>query len=239
MTLLELHLLPELTNGFLIPPTIKFSPQAVLVRGKFNCSAFSADLYRRLSITMPVQIESSVFKRRAEFLAGRVMAAIAQRALGCNAKTIHIGPQRSPVWPDGLKGSITHTAEHCAALLVAGGSHYYGSGIDIEPILTGEALDAVSGMVMQPGDYRCIKELDIAFNTAVTLIFSARETLFKALFPKLGRRFDACVMKLVQPLQKSTIIFQLTETLHPDLSEGKLFHIVYEIHNDTVMTWIM
>lgn len=60
-------------------------------------------------------VERAVAKRQREFAAGRACARGALAQLGVAAVSIPAGPQREPVWPEGVTGSITHHGEHCVA----------------------------------------------------------------------------------------------------------------------------
>lgn len=67
--------------------------------------------------------------RLAEFSAGRAAARI---ALHHPDQSIPIGPDRAPIWPAGLVGSITHCAGLCLAI-VGKSLEYQGLGLDVEP----------------------------------------------------------------------------------------------------------
>src|SRR5947207_7559339 len=70
-------------------------------------------------------------KRRREFAAGRACARLALERLGRSNGPVLRGSNREPVWPDGVVGSITHTAGYCAAA-VTEASCVLGLGIDAE-----------------------------------------------------------------------------------------------------------
>lgn len=67
--------------------------------------------------------------RLAEFSAGRAAARI---ALQHPDQPIPIGPDRAPIWPSGLVGTITHCAGLCLAV-VGKSSDFRGLGLDAEP----------------------------------------------------------------------------------------------------------
>lgn len=70
-------------------------------------------------------------KRLREFAAGRAAAHRAMRGLGGPARPVRIGPDRAPVWPDGLIGSISHCDTACLAA-VAATSDIRAMGLDVE-----------------------------------------------------------------------------------------------------------
>ncbi|WP_300551135.1 4'-phosphopantetheinyl transferase superfamily protein [Roseovarius sp.] len=74
----------------------------------------------------------AVPSRRREFAAGRRAARDAMAALDLPAAAVLPGPDRAPIWPDGVVGSISHGGGACLALVARQG-RVIGLGIDIEP----------------------------------------------------------------------------------------------------------
>jgi 4'-phosphopantetheinyl transferase EntD len=69
--------------------------------------------------------------RAAEFARGREAAFAALASIGVAAEGIPAGPNGAPVWPTGVVGSITHTA-NIALAVAARTSDRIGIGIDVE-----------------------------------------------------------------------------------------------------------
>jgi 4'-phosphopantetheinyl transferase EntD len=128
-------------------------------------------------------VRNAVPARRAQFEAGRACARQALRALGAPAVAIPVGPHREPVWPAGIVGSISHAGLHAAAA-VAWSRHYRALGLDIEEVGDMEA-DALA-LIATDAEVRAAA-LRIPANCAGRLVFSAKESVFKCLFPLLGR----------------------------------------------------
>ena len=136
-------------------------------------------------------VARAVQRRRAEFTAGRACARVALAALGCPPGPIPRDTERgAPVWPAGVVGSITHCDGYRAAA-VARAADILTLGIDAEPhgplpdgvlkIITATAaetdsLAALSGQA--PG---------IHWDR---LMFSAKETVYKAWYPYHRRMLD-------------------------------------------------
>jgi enterobactin synthetase component D len=94
---------------------------------------------------------------------------------------------RAPIWPEGIVGSITHTAGFAAAA-VAWAADIPGLGIDseriIDPAMAGDIADICmvdEGTLFEAPDGRSFCEF-------CTFVFSAKEAVFKCLFP-LTRKF--------------------------------------------------
>lgn len=118
-------------------------------------------------------VDRAVPKRRLEFARGRSAARRALADLGWPAVPIPVGPDREPMWPRGVVGSITH-CEGLVAAVVARDSCLATVGLDAEPA---EGL---------PADVRPLVLRDSEWSTdPVTekLVFSAKEAIYKALFP--------------------------------------------------------
>ncbi len=117
-------------------------------------------------------------KRKTDHLAGRIAAFSALKASGTTAVP-GIGNSGEPLWPAGISGSITHSGT--LALAVAG--VYSLIGIDYEAILDeNEAIEIKSGIV-DATEEAVLAKSGLPFALALTLAFSAKESLFKALFP--------------------------------------------------------
>jgi 4'-phosphopantetheinyl transferase EntD len=119
--------------------------------------------------------------RRTEFAAGRCCAREALSRLGHPGSPILRGPHREPLWPEGIVGSITHSADYCAAA-VAAQRDILSLGIDAEVNAT--LPDGVVQLTMTELEAGQIDRMTGVH--ACALIFSAKEALFKAWFP-LGR----------------------------------------------------
>src|SRR6202012_4461572 len=61
-----------------------------------------------VEIHLPSQLKNAVPRRRAEFIGGRLCAREALKMLGATDLDIPMRADRSPAWPSGFVGSITH-----------------------------------------------------------------------------------------------------------------------------------
>jgi enterobactin synthetase component D / holo-[acyl-carrier protein] synthase len=125
-------------------------------------------------------------KRRREFTAGRECARIALGKLGVVPVPILIGERGAPQWPPGIVGSITHCDGYRAAA-VGHASDVAAIGMDAEPDdpLPRGVLDVIS----LPAERARLATL-ARERPAVCwdrLLFSAKESVYKAWFPLTGR----------------------------------------------------
>src|SRR5260370_12550496 len=64
---------------------------------------------------LPQALRYATQKRQREFLAGRWCAEEALQCLGAGSTHVAMAEDRTPIWPDGVVGSITHTDDFAAA----------------------------------------------------------------------------------------------------------------------------
>jgi enterobactin synthetase component D len=128
----------------------------------------------------------SVEKRRREFRMGRAAAHRALDLLGIEERfAILRGAAGEPLWPAGVVGSITHAGDYAIAAAAPGGAAS-GIGIDLERIP--EALQHdLSGHIASPEEAAWIKQEPLGVVSRTIVLFSAKEALFKALYPICGR----------------------------------------------------
>jgi enterobactin synthetase component D len=160
-----------------------------LVSGSFDPQKLVAGDFQRCLIEPPASIQRSVAKRQAEFLAGRLCAREAIRLLDGRHLTPDIGEDRAPIWAADLCGSITHSTGWAAAI-VAHRQQWRGLGLDTEHLLSHERAVRLAGEILTAEEMAQMAagpEADIALR--VTLTFSIKEALFKALYPIVQKRF--------------------------------------------------
>ncbi|WP_416426435.1 4'-phosphopantetheinyl transferase superfamily protein [Pseudomonas sp. App30] len=161
-------------------------PGVVLASNRFDPKALAADDFVRAGIQPPANIQRSVAKRQAEFLAGRLCARSALQQLADIDHVPAIGEDRAPIWPAGISGSITHGTGWAGAVVARSGV-WQGLGLDMETLLGDDRAARLAGEILTPGE---LARMDPAqLSLTVTLTFSIKESLFKALYPIVGQRF--------------------------------------------------
>lgn len=154
----------------------------------FEPSRLLIDDFQRSGILKPASIERSVAKRQAEFLAGRLCARAALAQLGLPEVAITIGEDRAPVWPQGVTGAITH-GQGWAAAIVAPAGCQRGLGLDAEALLEPGRAQRLAGEILTPAELERLPTDPAQAALAITLTFSLKESLFKALYPLVRQRF--------------------------------------------------
>jgi len=164
-------------------------PDTVLLSTHFDSAQLTSDDFQRSAVEAPASIQRSVAKRQAEFLAGRVCARAALQRLEGLSFIPAIGEDRAPVWPAHITGSITHSTGRASAI-VANKSHWRGLGMDLENLLNAERAERLAGEILNPPELqRMAAGGHDQRALLVTLTFSVKESLFKALYPIVQQRF--------------------------------------------------
>jgi 4'-phosphopantetheinyl transferase EntD len=124
--------------------------------------------------------------RRSEFVHGRTCARAALAALGFPDRAIPVGTSREPVWPNGVVGSISHYGP-IAAAVTARREVVSALGIDLE---SDSPLDAeLLAMICRPDERERLNQIDRPL-VAAKLLFSAKESIFKCIWPTVRRFVD-------------------------------------------------
>jgi 4'-phosphopantetheinyl transferase EntD len=132
-------------------------------------------------------LEQAVEHRRREFVTTRGCARSAMTALGLPPAPVGSGARGEPQWPAGMTGSMTHCDGYRAAA-VSHSRDYHSVGIDAE---RHEPLPAeVVEYVTVPEERTHLRDLARTHPAVhwATVLFSAKETVYKAWYP-LARRW--------------------------------------------------
>lgn len=182
----------------------------------FDRAAFDTACFERAGISLPDPLLHAVTKRQAEFLAGRLAARLVLAELGVKQQ-VAIDAQRAPCWPAGIQGSISHCDDWAVATVCPERDGCTGLGLDLENWLQpSEVLDLAPAILTDAERQQFLPQADAFY--WVTLVFSAKESLFKALYPQVGRYFDfqdAELIRLEPDRQEFELVLRqpLTERL--------------------------
>ncbi|WP_158075204.1 4'-phosphopantetheinyl transferase family protein [Salinivibrio kushneri] len=203
---------------------------------QFDVQHYSPMLFAKLGIEMPEAIRRAVCKRQAEFLAGRYLAKKVQMSLGVIPIEIAIGDSRAPVWPSAWTGSISHNDSLAICAMTPQSYEHEGVGIDIESVIDVEKATEMEGVVFTekergrlPSDARDISWL-------MTLLFSAKESIFKALYPQVQCYFDFLDVTFLR-MDAQWLYFELNTRLADALVPGIQGKVYYAKVGEKVMTF--
>lgn len=129
-------------------------------------------------------VARAVRKRRREVTNARSCARRALAELGRPPVAILRGDKGQPLWPDGIVGSITHTTDYYAAA-VAEGDRIRSIGVDAE--VHGELPEGVLNHIAFGPELTRLAALGSDGIWWDRLLFSAKESVYKAWFPLTKR----------------------------------------------------
>ena len=167
---------------------------ASLIQALFRSGAYTADAVPSLADEAGLTpeerayIEPAVPKRRAEFATARALARRGLVALGLPPARLVPRSNRAPVWPAGVVGSISHTADYCAVV------------VDRHPPIRSVGLDVETLRIMGRDIIEHIATprerawLDgrgrVERNDLALLLFSAKEAYYKCQYLLTGTFLD-------------------------------------------------
>jgi len=131
---------------------------------------------------------SALARRRREFRLGRVAARLALIRAGLDdPPPIGRGERGEPIWPTGWTGAIAHAR---GLVMAAAGpaSAFAGIGIDVE-LVERIATTDVAARICRPDERAWASAFPTLRPARLALIFCAKECIYKAFFPILGRFF--------------------------------------------------
>lgn len=129
-------------------------------------------------------VARAIERRRRQYAATRHLARQLFQRFGLPPAPVLNHADRSPIWPTGFVGSITHT-DHWCGVALAPASRVGSLGIDaearrplrrelLEHILTSDELDGMASRGLEP-------------EALGALWFSAKESVYKCAFPQVRR----------------------------------------------------
>ncbi|MBM2619661.1 4'-phosphopantetheinyl transferase superfamily protein [Actinoplanes sp. LDG1-06] len=130
-------------------------------------------------------VAKAVAKRQAEFATVRWCARQALARLGVTSGPIVPGERGAPSWPAGVVGSMTHCLGYRAAAVARRGE-VTSIGVDAEP--AAPLPDGVLEAIARPAETEMLARL-AAREPGIhwdRLLFSAKESVYKAWFPVAG-----------------------------------------------------
>jgi enterobactin synthetase component D len=138
----------------------------------------------------------------------------ALRGLGVDATRDEIrrGSYGEPLFPAGVCGSITHDGAYVAAA-AARTSDTQSLGIDSLAVVSAARAAHVASVVAHDRELQRVSEYAAHSPAAFSLVFSAKESLFKCLFPLVRRYFDFLDAEIMAIEHGTDIVFSLTPSL--------------------------
>jgi enterobactin synthetase component D len=185
-------------------------------------------------VGLDAALDGAVPKRRVQFAAGRHCALAALRALGAEAAAVARGTDGLPIWPEGYTGSISHCDDLACAVAVRI-THAWAAGLDVERVVSRRRASRVGPLVVDRDELLAARAAGLDEALAVTLTFSAKETLYKCLFPVVRRWFGYSAAR-IRPHEDGSFDARLTIALTDGLPAGSLLTGRWTVSSGRVYT---
>ncbi len=203
---------------------------------RFDTALYQDADYPAAGVALPPAIAGSSIKRRGEYLAGRIVADRVLRDLGYPHFDLLPGADRAPAWPGEVQGALSH---HTSRAVCIGWRRpqrdVTGLGIDIETLISGPRTLELWPGIITAQEHALFATVDLPFAACLTLAFSAKESLFKALYPTVQRYFDFLDVQVAR-LGDNRITLELLVELTPQLPAGMQLECGYAMVGDEVLT---
>jgi enterobactin synthetase component D len=191
---------------------------------------------RSMNVELPVLSARAVEKRKNEFYAGRWCAAEAVYQKKNSYLTPKINADRSPLWPEGIVGSISH-AKDKAISVVTTTDERVGLGVDIQDEISEGAWGEISNFILNTDETKLCSNLMSSKFFAV--FFSAKESVYKALYPSCLDLFEHKDVEIINVNKHNdTLEIRLLRDLKTTWVKGEVFTVQYFIAQTYVLTWV-
>ena len=189
---------------------------------------FRKSLFDEFSIPFADNLHRAVEKRQAEYLAGRYCAKNALRAINADVPIISSGKHREPLWPVGVVGSISHSSDTAVAC-VSKSPRILGIGIDLEKTIDSETCNKIERMILTDRDRKNMSHLIMPKEKYFSLVFSLKESFFKAAFNQVGEYFDFDAISIIELNETEFFArFIINRDLSEKLKKGDILTGLYK-----------
>ena len=165
--------------------------------------------------------------RQQEFTAGRLAARLAM----AQNRSIPMALNRAPVWPEGLSGSITHAGGWALAIVGAAES-MVGTDLEMDEDLPTDVWSTVLTEVE-----RAWVTTQKAPGRAARLIFSIKECVYKAQFPRSQQIFGFEVLNVTVRPERAEFEAVYQEDIAP-FQTGDAIAGRYSIDGGLILTGV-
>lgn len=198
----------------------------------YEQKVFDYQRFEKLGHRLPENSSKWAAKRKRDYLAGRYCASQCLAHYNLEKFEIIANDDRSPIWPQGYCGSITHTSTYASAV-VAPTDLYQSIGIDSEHIMKQSTFTRVKKQIATQKEFDLVSSIYKNECQALTILFSIKEAVFKAVYPLVKRHFYFETFEIIE-VQKNYLIGRFVITLNKNFFLNKQLKIKYNLVGDRV-----
>lgn len=204
-----------------------FEPQFKVHICLFDMLEFYNGLFDLHDIFMPAVISNAFPKRKAEYLAGRICAKNSLLELGLKNQVLP-SSNREPIWPEKIIGSISHS-KNIAISIVTDKTFCSGVGVDVEDLVKDNEYLGMLPLIFS--EFELIEYQNQINADFFTLIFSAKESFYKAVYSSVKVFIEFHALRLVT-IEASLLTFEIQKNLNAKYQIGTRIFVRFMFLND-------
>ena len=225
--------LPPPEGGFIYAAHMRCG-DTLLAQARFDLNRYDDSFSARWNLPLPPALRQAMKKRRAEYLASRWLARTVMATLGIPDFLLQNHSDRSPIWPPGVQASLSHT-DGAVALAVT--QQPLCIGVDIESVMSLRTAEETAALLMSSQEEARLRALPLPFSQAATLLFSLKESLYKALWPQLHQPMDFPQASLLEAdIAAGKAILALNHRFSAAFAAGTRLEAEFQLEADRVLT---
>lgn len=172
-------------------------------------------------------------RRQQEFNEGRDVAAAALAEQNC-FEPVAAASDRSPVWPTGFVGSISHSDNFCWAA-VGRSDEFRSIGIDTEPIAEQKTFQLLQDEIGSDAEWELGHTAGLTELQTFTVIFSAKESIYKCLYPLNPVFFGFDAVRVID-IDSHSLTLKMQQGTHAEFLIDGFLEIRYHVSGSDVFT---
>ncbi|MDT0177376.1 4'-phosphopantetheinyl transferase superfamily protein [Enterobacter sp. BRE11] len=225
--------LPPPEGGFIRSAHLRRG-DVLLAQARFDLTLYDDSFSARWNLPFPSAVQQAVKKRRAEYLASRWLAREVTGEIGIPDFLLKNHSDRSPVWPPGVQASLSHTD---GAVALAMTRQPLCIGVDIESVMSLHTAEETAALLMSSQEEARLRALPLPFSQAATLLFSLKESLYKALWPQLHQPMDFPQASLLEAdITTGKAVIVLNHSFSAAFAAGMRLEADFRLEADRVLT---
>lgn len=206
------------------------------------CSEVCGDASQYSPMECELELCSAISspERRSQFLSGRLATSRCLKQLGCeNLNGVGRGSRGEPLWPNGVVGSITHTAK-LAVAAAAWRKDFSAVGIDLESRQRAINIDIRERIAdEEENSWIADSKGKMDTNLRLLLLFCAKESIYKAFYPIVKTFIGFNDVHLCWDGAQHSFKASLLSVLSPDFAKGFAFTVGAQVSDEVVFTYTL
>jgi enterobactin synthetase component D len=204
-----------------------------------NIGMFSK-IIQHSSLEKPDYLKSASTKRLNEFFSGRMLAqAILKKHFGCTASITSM-QLKLPQWPKEILGSISHSDDQ-VIVIISSQSKYLG--VDLERVVDSNFAEESMHLILTQSEQLLWHEghaQPLNFREYLTLIFSLKESLYKAVYPIAQNYIDFLEVAIEEiDIKEQKVILKFNQHIQELYGLSKEYQGFWKFEEDqNIITWV-